>query len=261
MVCDTIQVISICEPVSDLTSSVAGYEVTLTWSAPELISEVLHYNIYRDGDFIVSVETESFNDIVPSGDYVYSVEVEYVNECVSDEVSIDVTVFVLVLPPPENLKIDEIDNSLELSWEYEDDEILFNVYRDDVKIGENLIEKQYLDTNVVVNVEYCYYIKATNEEIESEASNEECATIIFDKIEEYTSNLKVYPNPSNSIMNIEGEHIEKITIHNSIGQIVKIVSDTENIIQIDVSNFAKGNYVFSVSYSNGSTENVKIIVQ
>ena len=255
MVCDTILIISICEPITELISNVAGYEVFLSWTAPELKEEVLHYNLYRDDEFVISVETESFNEVVAAGNYLYSVEAEYLNECISDTISVEV----LVLKAPIDLTIDIIENSFELSWEYEDEAILFNVYRDDSEVASNIAEKQYRDNDVEFDIEYCYYVKATNEVIESAASNEACALIIG--IEEHSKgNLKIYPNPSNSIINIEGEHVERITILNSMGQIVKVVPSTGNFTQIDVSHFASGNYVFTIHYTNNSTENVKVII-
>jgi hypothetical protein len=255
MVCVNIPVISICDPVTHLTSNVDGYTVTLSWEVPELVSEVLQYDIYRDDEFVKSVETETFSEEVPSGLYVYAVEAKYMNECISDKVSIDV----LLLEPPTNLTTVLQSEWIELFWEYEDETILFNVYRDDSKIASNIIEKQYSDSAVVVNIEYCYYVKATNEEIESATSNEVCITI--SGIEEYISNLKIYPNPSNSMINIEGIHIEKVTIFNTMGQIVKVISFVNDVISIDVSHFAVGNYVFCVSYSDGSIENVKVVIK
>jgi subtilisin family serine protease len=258
MVCETVNVISICAPVTDLISSVVGYEITLSWNAPELISEVLHYNIYRDDVFVRTIEMESFYEEISSGNYIYSVETEYFNECISERVSI----YILILETPINLtaipKIEETEVSIELLWEYEDETIFFNVYRDNENIASNIAEKHFADKDRVVDIEYCYYVKATYEQIESAASNEACALLIG--IGEYSNNLKIYPNPANSVINIEGIDIEKITIINSMGQIVKSILYSANIIQIDVSNFASGNYVFSILFSNNSTENIKIII-
>ena len=255
LICESIEVISICDPVTELISNVAGYEVTLLWTTPELIEEIEHYNIYRNEIFVIAVETDFFNESVPAGNYIYYVETEYLNGCTSEKVPVNV----LVLEAPINLTAVAIEGNIELAWEYEGNAELFNIYRDEEKIVSNIGEKQYTDDEVGGCVQYCYYVKATNEEIESAASNEDCATIIG--IEEYSSNLKIYPNPSKSIINIEGESIEKITIINAIGQIVKVVSSTDNITQIDVSHFVAGNYVFIILYSNNSTQNVKIIVK
>jgi hypothetical protein len=71
----------------------------------------------------------------------------------------------------------------------------------------------------------------------------------------------VYPNPSNSTVYIEEAFAEKVTIFNSVGQIIKVVSATEPIITVDVSNFVAGNYVFQISYLDGSTGTAKVVVK
>jgi len=256
-VCETVNILSICEPVTDLISNVDGYEVALSWNAPELISEVAHYNIYRNDEFLCTVETETFLVEETAGAHVYSVEVEYNNKCISEKKSVDV----LVLEAPINLKIAHVDGlcAFELSWEYEDESMFFNLYRDEELIASNIKEKKYTDQEVGGCLVYCYFVKATNKEIESATSNEVCDGIVG--IELSPNYLKIYPNPSKSVIFVEGEDIEKITILNFTGQIVKVISATGNLNRIDVSHLASGNYVFTIHYTNNYTENVKVIIK
>jgi hypothetical protein len=253
--CLNINVTDICDPVTDLDATVEGYTVNLSWSTPELVSEVLHYNIYRNDDFVEAVETETFSEETLAGNYTYYVEVEYINECISDKVSIDVR----VLAAPANLTATPQTGAIELAWEYADNDVLFNIYRDEDKYASNIAGKQFTDTEIIVDIDYCYYVKAALGENESAASDEACTMVVG--IAEYKSSLKVYPNPANSIINIEGEQIEKITIHNSLGQIVKVVPVIDQITSINISNFAAGNYVFSVLYLDNSTENIKVVIK
>jgi len=254
-VCEKINVISICEPAADLTANVSEYNVLLSWTAPSLIWEVLQYKIYRDGVFLAQTVADSLLVEGTAGKHVYSVEVEYNNECISDTISIEV----LILEAPINLTATSQSGIIELSWEYNDESMFFNLYRDDKIIAPEIVEKHFSDVEAEGCVEHCYYVKATNKEIESAASNVACAAIIG--IEEHSNSLKVYPNPSNSIINIEGEHIETITILNSLGQIVKVVQSTGNHNRIDVSHLVSGNYFFNIKFTDNTTENVKIIVQ
>jgi len=255
-VCEKINVTSICEPATDLSANVTGYNVLLSWTAPSLTWEVLQYNIYRDSVLLADTEADSLLVEGMAGKHVYAVEVEYKNECVSDTISIEV----LILEAPFNLTATSQSGIIELSWEYSDESMLFNLYRGDKIIAPEIIEKHFSDLEAEGCVEHCYYVKATNKEIESASSNIACAAIIG--IEEHSNNsLKVYPNPSNSIINIEGEDIKTITILNSLGQIVKVVQSTGNHSSIDVSHLVSGNYVFNIKFTDNTTENVKIIVQ
>ncbi|MCL2436032.1 MAG: S8 family serine peptidase [Lentimicrobiaceae bacterium] len=255
-ICETINIVSICDPITNLTANVGGNSVMLSWSAPELVSKVLHYNVFRNGEFVSSVQTVTFSENnVPSGNHTYAVTAEYLNECISNEVPVNV----LVLVAPINLTATAQQEEIKLTWEYESNSILFNVYRDAAKIASHIADKQYTDTEVVEDVEYCYFIKATIEGVESDPSTEACTKIIG--IEEHSSYLKVYPNPSNTMIHVEGEGMEKITVFNSIGQIVKVVPATDTTTSIDVSKFAPGNYILTVSYLDGSTGNVKVVVK
>ena len=258
LVCATVPVVSICEPITDLVSSVDGFQVNLSWRAPEPTSEILHYNIYRDEQFVTSVQTENFNEEVAAGNYTYSVNTQYRNDCISDKVSVNV----VVLKAPINLTATANTQtmSIELLWEYENVPVLFNVYRDNVKIASNITEKQYSDSNVDAGcIDYCYYVKALADEIESAASNVDCAGFVG--IEEFSNHLKVYPNPSNTIVNIEDENINKISVINSIGQIVKVVLVTDHHTSIDVSKLSAGNYLFCISYLDNSSKNVRVVIK
>jgi hypothetical protein len=252
--CADIEIISICDSITNLMASVDSV-VTLTWSPPELISEVLQYNVFRDNILVGSVETETFSDEVSPGFYNYSVAVEYINECISNLVSIDV----VALLCPKNLTAEPQQDVIELSWEYDSDIILFCVYRDDKMIVENITKTNYTDTEVSTDTEYCYVVKAFDGSMYSTPSNEACTIIVG--IEEYSKHLKIYPNPSNTTVYVEEALVEKVTIYNSIGQIVKVVPATTPVISIDVSHFTSGNYVFQLTYLDGSSKTAKIIVQ
>jgi subtilisin family serine protease len=266
VVCENILVTSICNAITDLNASVNENTVTLSWVAPELISEVLHYNIYRDDEFVDAVETVTFSEETTAGVHTYAIEVEYLNECISDTVSIDVR----ILAAPANLTAtaQPEDGSIELSWEYDNETATFILFRDDIILVENIETTQYIDNEISTCIHYCYYVKAVVDELVSAASNEDCAGIVG--IIEYSSHLKVYPNPATGVLNLIQETInnEQFAINNIeiidvFGRIVsshlRITSSSHH--QIDISHLPAGNYVVSVSYSDGSTENVKVVIR
>ena len=266
VVCENISVTSICDAISDLNASVDEYTVNLSWVAPELISEVLHYNIYRDDEFVDAVETVTFSEETTAGVHTYAIEVEYLNECISDTVSIDVR----ILAAPANLTAtaQPEDVSIELSWEYDDTTATFILFRDDIILVENIETTQYIDNEISTCIHYCYYVKAVVDELVSAASNEDCAGIVG--IIEYSSHLKVYPNPATGVLNLIQETInnEQFAINNIeiidvFGRIVSahLLITSSSHHQIDISHLPAGNYVVSVSYSDGSTENVKVVIK
>lgn len=71
-----------------------------------------------------------------------------------------------------------------------------------------------------------------------------------------TSKLKIFPNPSDTFVNIETTiKIEKITIYNLYGQ--KITTYNSNIM--DISNLKSGTYIAEIEPKNGQKEYHKVI--
>ncbi|WP_027376685.1 T9SS type A sorting domain-containing protein [Kaistella palustris] len=68
--------------------------------------------------------------------------------------------------------------------------------------------------------------------------------------------LSVYPNPATDVINLRSaEKISEISIFDLSGKLVKTAAETS----VNVQDLAKGSYVVSVKYANGSTETKKVI--
>ena len=79
-------------------------------------------------------------------------------------------------------------------------------------------------------------------------------TMGFDK-----STLKVYPNPTNAILNVSyAENIGGITVYNTIGQIVIAEKPEQKSVQIDLSSVNTGIYFVKLSSGNKTTT-VKVV--
>lgn len=96
------------------------------------------------------------------------------------------------------------------------------------------------------------------------SSSNRGVTRIFDITNLLTSNnfvsenFNIYPTPTSDIINISLENnlvLEQVTVYNSLGQIVKTLS--ENVI--DVSNLAKGLYFVEVTTNQGKVTKKVII--
>lgn len=81
-----------------------------------------------------------------------------------------------------------------------------------------------------------------------------------------TSNFVIYPNPTNTIVQIRlqntTETINSIRIHNILGEKIKETSNlTASEITVDVSNFPKGVYLVEITTENGYKQSKKLVVK
>jgi hypothetical protein len=64
-------------------------------------------------------------------------------------------------------------------------------------------------------------------------------------------NINVYPNPANTVVNIEANNIQTYKVMNVAGQVISEVVVNNNNAQIDVSNYDAGVYVVQVKTNSG----------
>ena len=71
--------------------------------------------------------------------------------------------------------------------------------------------------------------------------------VTTDGIEEIDSDVKIYPNPTSGIVNINAENIKNVVVLNSLGQ--KVFETVEN--QIDLSQFGTGLFMLQIETEHG----------
>ncbi len=79
----------------------------------------------------------------------------------------------------------------------------------------------------------------------------------------FSSYFKLYPNPVHNVLNIDSKkdiEISSISIYNTLGQLVLVVPNAQNIKTVDVSNLSSGNYFIKINSDKG-TSNTKFIKQ
>ena len=87
--------------------------------------------------------------------------------------------------------------------------------------------------------------------------NNNCGTSAVDEV--ITSNIRIYPNPTKGILNIEGNGEMTISVLNVLGQKVLEASATANTT-IDLSGFGEGIYMVRIETENRiNTEKVNVI--
>ena len=73
-------------------------------------------------------------------------------------------------------------------------------------------------------------------------------------------NVIIYPNPSSRYITVKTNDINKISIYNSIGKLVKVINSPNNNLSIDLNNFTRGIYFVKI-YTNHSITTTKLILE
>jgi hypothetical protein len=77
----------------------------------------------------------------------------------------------------------------------------------------------------------------------------------------FSNYFSLYPNPAKSVLNIsskESIEVQSISIYNTLGQLVLVVTNAEKVSKIDVSHLTTGNYFIKINSDKGTT-NTKFI--
>ena len=84
--------------------------------------------------------------------------------------------------------------------------------------------------------------------------------INFENIQDNTEEpgVKVYPNPANGVVRIEGVIANEVWVFNALGQLVKTVRGTN---EIDVADLADGVYLVRIRDENGKSHAVRVMVK
>ena len=112
---------------------------------------------------------------------------------------IDISVSLSYFPvTPDFLSASASRNGIELLWEplLSDEELTYNVYRNDLLIADGLIDTSYIDANVNPITEYTYAISCSNAIGESELSNN-ISEVSWPSDNQVTVSkiISAYPNP------------------------------------------------------------------
>ena len=70
-------------------------------------------------------------------------------------------------------------------------------------------------------------------------------------VDEYGFEAKIYPNPTNGIVTIEAESLQRLTVVNVLGQIMYDHETEGDYAQIEMSQFGTGTYLIRIQSGNG----------
>jgi len=82
----------------------------------------------------------------------------------------------------------------------------------------------------------------------------------YDFIGEVESNVAVYPNPTQNVVNILAPNMNHVTVLNTLGQVLYSAAAEGNAFILDMSQYEAGMYMVRVSTENGDiVKNVNVI--
>ena len=138
----------------------------------------------------------------------------------------------------------------------------FNVYRaeainkDEEPIAEvpytGAMHYEYFD-NLVENQcgGYGYWVTSVYVKNDEKCeSTDESVSITVTDVEENTANINVYPNPTNGLLNIEGQGTMHIIVRNLLGQKL-IETEAKGNTTLDLSRFESGMYLVRIENEDG----------
>ena len=231
-------------PISQQIAMPEG-DVTFTWVAPNTAVTNMTINIKDSSNSSVYTFTGNSNQ-VPATLYTGN------NDCAGCQ-------------PPTNLTgeyqwTNEGFGTM-LSWDYEGEPQSFKVYRSEDGVDYQMVAtvdktlREYLD--IVDAGDYYYQVTAFRSYCESTPAwvDDETDYIhveVTSVSENGEAGLSVYPNPANTLMSVEAEGLQQVTICNVMGQVVKMQRCNEDGVVINTADLVSGIYTISVRTNQGT---------
>ena len=155
--------------------------------------------------------------------------------------------------PVENLEANVEDPTVTLTWEAPEGAINYIVMRNGIEIGQTTDTTYVDETALLINYTYCVIA-----EYEGGQSVPECITADLTSLDENDGTFALYPNPTNSILYINGGDTEfTYVMYNGLGQVVAN-GKAQGTEQISVESLTKG--VYFIRLTNGTQVHMEKVV-
>lgn len=227
-----------------------------SFAEPFVGEEAVDYCVRVVYNHNVDPESEQPGDINYTGSMScpQCATVEYVMEC---EAPIDITA--------ENIYYNGT-NGVKLTWSLMAEPKRYNVYRSTDDVNYELVaqvsSKSYTE-GIEVNGTYHYQVTAVyvNGEEECESDPIHVSILVPVSVDEnMLDDMMIYPNPTRGGLNIKAEGITRITISNTLGQVVYDINTNSNDEIVDMSQYEAGIYMVRVMTDNGvSTRRITLV--
>lgn len=167
-------------------------------------------------------------------------------------------------PPMYNWCINTILESPEgevLTLNQKDEETLtgYKVYKDGQLMEEigRRFQTYSFDNGYSIGEMVTYSVTAMYSEMESEPVS---ITFTYDGLKDHNDMelVTVSPNPTNSLVRIEGTTVAEVKVYNALGQMVKTV---RNLNEVHLGNLPTGLYTLRINTEKGETVNKKVVLK
>ena len=254
---NTGEVPQACATIEDLSAEITDSDLTLTWAATSE-GTPKKYFIYCNDLFLAETTNTTYTHAdLEFGIYYYCIETLYDNGCTSElscigpiaPCSIDVE---LTVEPFASIYY-------HLSWTPVTENVSYKIYRNSEWFAETE-ENSYTDFDIQIDTLYCYTVIAVcTGNTESEPSNEEC--VIGVGIDELENDVKIYPNPANTTLAVEGTGLKTIAIYNMLGQVVETIeTGGKTTTTINTSSYPPAFYIVEIIMDNGRRVNKQLVI-
>ena len=78
--------------------------------------------------------------------------------------------------------------------------------------------------------------------------------------DDFNSDIKVYPNPANNVLTVNGIEMTSIVIYNSLGQTVATIPVNGNTVNIETSSYPAGMYFIDVNTADNVVVRTKVVI-
>ena len=236
----------------NLVAEVVNGTVELTW---EVFADAETYTVFQDGEVIAEgLEEGSFTVENLKAGEEYGFAVRAYNSVGGSPVAEEVYVTIEEnAPAAPVVTVKEVtETTIVLEWAAVEGAVDYILYFGTQALGNTEGETIAGVQGLEPETEYCFTVTAVNADgVESEHSEEVCATTKSEGIAENTATFNIYPNPVVDRLVIETEAtVEEVTIYTVTGVMIYSEVDFDNN-EINVSDFANGVYIMKVRTENG----------
>lgn len=135
----------------------------------------------------------------------------------------------------------------------------YRILKDGILLEEiPLTQQGYFDNDVDFGETHEYIVIAIFDDGCEAESDPLSVTVIWDAIHENGKEAKIYPNPANDVLHVEGSEVILVEVYNIMGQ--SVLSVNENFKSINISSLQNGIYFVRLK-SNDGEKTVKLVIE